>query len=574
MPNQKLDNLLNLSLDTTPEEREKSLTLDIGYEGNDIWELIVRYTGNLSQMLSGYEDITVVELFAGFAILTIPQRYIQSLSALPEITFIEQPKRLFFSINQAKSVSCINPVTRPPWSLTGNGILIGIVDSGITVNHPDFLNEDGTTRILSLWDQTTDGTPPIGYSIGTEWSKEQIDLALQNNEQIATDPSGHGTAVSGIAAGNGRASQSRYTGVAPKASLVIVKLGTPLLNSFPRTTQLMQGVNYCIQKSLDFQMPLVLNLSFGNNYGSHDGTSLLETYLDQVANIGRTTICIGSGNEASAGLHTSGTLVSGGSEEIVMLSVGPYEPNLNLQLWKSYLDEFDIVLRSPAGTIVGPFQQILGTQRFRLGQTNILLYYGEPTPYSQAQEIYLEFLPVNDYIDSGIWYIYLLPKRIATTGITYDMWLPGGGILNTNTRFLQPTPDTTLTTPSTASVPITVGAYNSLLNTYADFSGRGYTRTNQIKPDIVAPGVNLTAPAPPDGYGNFTGTSFAAPIVSGSAALMMEWGIIQGNDPFLYGEKLKSYLLRGARPLAGETAYPSPRLGYGKLCLEASFPVA
>lgn len=574
MANQKLDNLLNLSLDITPEEREKSLALDIGYEGNDIWEIIVRYTGNLAEMLSGYEDITVVELFAGYAILTLPQRYIQSLSSLPEITFIEQPKRLFFSINQARSASCINPVTRPPWNLSGKGILIGVVDSGITVTHPDFLNEDGTTRILSLWDQTASGTPPTGYASGNEWSNEQINLALQNNERITTDPSGHGTAVAGIAAGNGRASDSRYTGVAPNAALVVVKLGTPLLNSFPRTTQLMQGVNYCIQKALEFQMPLVLNLSFGNNYGSHDGTALLETYLNQVASIGKTTICIGSGNEASAGLHTSGTLVTGGSEEIVMLSVGSYEPNLNLQLWKSYLDQFDIVLRSPSGTIVGPFQQILGTQRFRLGQTNILLYYGEPTPYSQAQEIYLEFLPVNDYIDSGVWYLYLLPKNIATTGITYHMWLPGGGILNTNTRFLQPTPDITLTTPSTAAVPITVGAYNSLLNTYADFSGRGYTRTNQIKPDLVAPGVNITAPAAPDGYGSFTGTSFATPIVSGSAALMMEWGIIQGNDPFLYGEKLKTYLLRGARPLAGETVYPSPRLGYGKLCLEDSFPVA
>lgn len=571
MANQKLDNLLNLSLDLTPEERQKSDVLNIGYEGDNIWELIVRYTGNLSELLSDYEDITVVNLFSGFAILTIPQRYIESLSALPQITFIEQPKRLFFNINQARSASCINPLFYSPWNLSGKEILIGIVDSGITLTHPDFLNEDGTTRVLFLWDQTADGTPPAGYATGAEWSKEEIDSALQNRETITTDLSGHGTAVAGIAAGNGRASQNRYRGIAFDASLVIVKLGTPLLNSFPRTTQLMQGVNYCIQKSLDLQMPLVLNLSFGNNYGSHDGTALLESYLNQVANIGKTTICIGSGNEASAALHASGILTNG-KEENIMLSVGPYEPNLNIQIWKSYVDQFDISLRSPSGTIVGPFQQILGTQRFRIGQTSLFLYYGEPNPYSQAQEIYLEFLPINDYIDSGIWYINLIPRNIVTTTTNYHLWLPGGGVLNGSTRFLQPTPDTTLTTPSTASVPITVGAYNSLLGTYADFSGRGYTRTNQIKPDLVAPGVNITAPVAPDGYGSFSGTSFATPIVSGSAALMMEWGIINGNDPFLYGEKLKAYLLRGALPLAGETVYPSPRLGYGKLCLENSFP--
>ena len=150
MTNQKLDNLLNLSLDLTPEERQKSDVLNIGYEGDNIWELIVRYTGDLSELLSDYEDITVVNLFSGFAILTIPQKYIESLSALPQITFIEQPKRLFFNINQARSASCINPLFYSPWNLSGKGILIGIVDSGITLTHPDFLNEDGTTRVLFL----------------------------------------------------------------------------------------------------------------------------------------------------------------------------------------------------------------------------------------------------------------------------------------------------------------------------------------------------------------------------------------------------------------------------------------
>lgn len=571
MADQKLENILNLALDSTESEREQSIALNTGYQGNDRWELIIGYTGNLTELLQNYPDITVTELLGGYAILTVPRMYIESLSSLPQISFIEQPKRLFFAINQAKSASCINLLYQQPWNLTGKGILIGIVDSGITLSHPDFLTPQGNTRVLFLWDQTVAGSPPSGYSIGTEWNETQINESLQRNQMLSQDMSGHGTAVTGIAAGNGRASDGRFRGVAYEASLIIVKLGTPMPNSFPRTTELMQGVNYCIQKAVELQMPLVLNLSFGNNYGSHDGTALLETYLNQVSSVGKTTICIGSGNEGASAIHTSGTL-SEYSEHIVELSVGSYEPTLNLQVWKIYADDFDIAIETPSGVTAGPFQQLLGTQRFRIGQTNLLLYYGKPAPYSQAQEIFIEFLPAADYVDSGIWKIHLLSKRLVTG--RYDMWLPGGGILNTNTRFLLPSPETTLTIPSTAASPITVGAYNSLLDSYADFSGRGFTRqTNQIKPDLVAPGVSLTAPASPDGYLSFTGTSFATPVVSGSAALMMEWGIIQGNDPFLYGEKLKAYLIKGAKRLPGYQTFPNPQVGWGALCVRDSFPL-
>ena len=156
----------------------------------------------------------------------------------------------------------------------------------------------------------------------------------------------------------------------------------------------------------------------------------------------------------------------------------------------------------------------------------------------------------------------------------FDMWLPGGGQLNENTGFLFSNPDTTLTIPSASSSVITVGAYDSATLSYADFSGRGYTRlTNQVKPDIVAPGVNILAPTPSLSYDMFTGTSFATPIVSGSVALLMQWGIVQGNDPYLYGEKAKAYLQKGATPLSVEATYPNPRLGFGALCLRDSFPV-
>ena len=197
-----------------------------------------------------------------------------------------------------------------------------------------------------------------------------------------------------------------------------------------------------------------------------------------------------------------------------------------------------------------PFQEILGPQRFNLGTTQILIYYGKPSPFSLSQEIFIDFIPQNTYVDSGVWKVNLIPGRIVDG--RYNLWMPGGAALNEGTRFLFPVPEITLTIPSTAGRVISVGAYNSRYQAYADFSGRGFTRvTNMVKPDIAAPGVDITTASPNGGYTSRTGTSFATPFVTGSAALLMEWGIVRGNDPFLYGEKVKAYFRRGARHLLG-----------------------
>ena len=384
------------------------------------------------------------------------------------------------------------------------------------------------------------------------------------------DISGHGTHVTGIAAGNGIASQGRYRGVAYESPLLIVKLGTPGEQSFPRTTELMQAVDYCIRKAQEYGMPVVLNLSFGNNYGSHSGNSLLESYLDDMADYWRTSIITGSGNEGASAVHAAGTLRENVTEE-VEVAVSGYEISLNLQIWKNYADEIAVSLIHPDGSKAGPIQQILGPQRFRLGNTDVLLYYGEPSPYSPYQEIYFELLPTDDFIDSGIWTIQLLPQKIAVGN--YDMWLPAGGVLNEGTGFVLPSVETTLTIPSTAARVITVGAYDGYFDRAAAFSGRGYTReTNQVKPDLVAPGVDITSCAPGGGYVVRSGTSMATPFVSGGAALLMQWGIVNKNDLYLYGEKMKAYLIKGARRLPAMQYYPNPVFGWGALCVAQSLP--
>lgn len=579
MTDQKLENMLNLALDATEAEREKSLQLNVGYDPLEKqWEVIVKYSGDLREVLGA--EIPIVELLNGFAILTVPQSLIERLTDYPQIEFIEKPKRLFFAVNQGKSASCMtsvqsqfSPLGIP---LTGKGILVACVDSGIDYSHPDFRNQDGTTRILRLWDQSISGNPPKGYVIGTEYTSEQINTALAaetkaERERIvpSRDLSGHGTGVMGIAAGNGRASDGVYRGVAYESDLIVVKLGVSREEGFPRTTELLQGIDYVLRHAVALGKPVALNLSFGNNYGSHSGESLLESYLDGAANLGRSVICVGTGNEGNGALHTSGRLSKRENQEVA-LNVDAYEPTLNVQLWKQYVDEIEVALIHPNGQIVGPFQEILGPQRFTVGSTEILLYYGKPAPFSLSQELYLEFIPRNQYVDNGTWKIRLIPGKIVDG--SYDLWLPGGGVLNLGTRFLFPTPETTLTIPSTARKVISVGAYDSRYLSYADFSGRGYTRvTRETKPDLAAPGVNIQTTTPGGGYTGRTGTSFATPFVTGAAALLMEWGIIRGEDLFLYGEKVKAYLRRGARRMPG-MEYPNEKLGYGMLCVADSIP--
>lgn len=570
MADQKLETSLELALSTNEAEREQSQTLDVGYDPyTKRWELIIKYSGDL--ILPDY--VTLIPLYGGYGIITIPEIYIDSLSALPQIEYIEKPKNLVFSLYEARAASCITPVQNPPRSLSGRGVLIGIVDSGIDIFHPDFRNEDGTTRIRELWDQSIPDETNSGYNRGRIFTSEEINRAIAENDRSfpSRDLSGHGTHVAGIAAGNGRASNGRQKGVAPESELLIVKLGNAFPDGFPRTTELMLGMDYCVKKAIEWQMPLALNISFGNSYGSHDGTSLLETYIDNLSNIGRTTIAIGSGNEGNKGRHTSGRLSDSGTSQIELIISGS-ETSLNLQIWKNYVDSFQIRLVAPSGADVILTGFSSGAYENVLDSTRLLWYFGSPSPYSVSQEIYLEMIPTagNSYIQSGVWKIQLTPESIVDG--TYQMWLPSGNSINPATSFLVPTVSTTLTIPSTASNPITVAAYNSDTDGFASFSGQGYTGLSLPKPDIAAPGVDILSTAPGGGYTNNTGTSMATPFVTGSAALLMEYGIIQNRDPYLYGQKVKAYLQKGARHLPAEKNYPSPVIGWGVLCLRDSFP--
>ncbi len=566
---QKLENLLNLSLEASPAERQQSQILNVGVnESDNTWELIIRYHGD-ADVIRALPGTRVETLLGGYAIVWVPEEQISALAALDEVEYVEKPKQLLYQVENGRAVSCIDILQRGESSdLTGQGVLVAVLDSGIDYTLPEFRKADGSSRVRYLWDQTLD----------REFTKEEIDAALESSATYeivpSRDLSGHGTAVAAVAAGD----SATYRGVATESELLIVKLGTAGARSFPRTTQLMRGLDYVLRKALEIGRPVAVNISIGNNYGSHDGSSLLETFIDTAAGFSPNVIVIGSGNEGAGAGHFSGRLTQpvpgmDGPErarQIIQLSVGVYETGLTVQLWKSYVDEFDVELVSPTGQVVGPFSEGQGPGRYRIGGAQVLVYYGEPKPFSRSQEILLDFLPEDTYLDSGVWEFRLTPRQIVEG--SYDLWLPGAAVLNRGTQFLRQSPRVTLTIPSTAAKAITVGAYDGRRGAYADFSGRGFLRNlDRVKPDLAAPGVDIRVPLVGGGYGQQSGTSFATPFVTGAAALLMEWGLVRGNDPYLYGEKVKAYLIRGARSVGGGE-YPNERVGYGALCVAESLP--
>ena len=642
MVSEKLEDILNLSLESGEGQRQRSDVLDVGFDRESgMWELIVKYSGDLERLRQ--EGVGVERLLAGYAIVTLPQEKIPLLVQAPEVEYVEMPKRLLEEVYEAKRVSCILPLTGSGacaadvscgtpdagcapregscadgvreeacgaenadgtaqetsgggqdmrGDLSGSGVLIAVLDSGIDYYLEDFRDGDGGSRIAWLWDQTlTDGrfAPPEGFSIGAEFSKPQIDAALAAGSRQdafsgipSVDRSGHGTSVAAVAAGGSR--DPLLQGVAVGAQLLVVKLAD-LRNGFPRTTELMRAVTWSLRKARQMGRPLVINISFGNTCGPHDGSALLSRFLDSAAEEGRTVICAGSGNEGASSGHAAGRLVENGSGTVELV-VADYERTLSLQVWKNYADSFAITLVTPSGDEIpvrlprengmGPFPDG-GRQDVIAGDTEVLIYVGQPSPYSVRQEIFFDLLPVNSYIEAGVWSVRLEALRIVSGG--YQMYLPGQEVRAPETRFVRPVPELTLTVPSTAAKVLTVGAYQPFYESYADFSGRGApvpaadaALFEDVKPDLAAPGVDILTVTSGGGVVRVSGTSFAAPIVTGASALLMEWGIVRGNDPYLYGEKMKAYLRRGARPLRGEDALPNNRVGYGALCAAGSLP--
>ncbi len=512
-------------------------------------DIIIKYHGDLP----GWE---VEDLGFGFGIVQTDLETAAALAALPQVEDVELPRELSPTVLTGESSLCLRALRSPLGpGLFGKGTAVGIVDTGVQYTHPAFRHADGSTRILSFWDRTV--SPG-----GREYSAEEINRALFSEDPFAvlppTDRSGHGTAVAGIAAGG----EEGHFGVAPEASLIVVRVGNAS-GEYALSTELMRGMKFAVEKARSFGLPLSLNLSYGMNEGSHQGDSLFEEYINALSSVWKTVFCVPTGNEGGAGHHFKGTIRTGETMDVSFFTAEGIS-RCYLSLWKNFSDRFSCSLLLPGGQDTGTLREDLPPIQGTFGGVRLTGTFSGPTRYRVSQEVFYGWEGIGEsrLIPPGLWTLRLRAGDIVDG--TFHIYLPTVEQVTTGTFFTEPDPYDTMTIPSTARRVIKTGALNSRLFAAADFTGTGST-DGVLLPDVAAPGVSVEAPSLRGGYDAFTGTSFASPYTAGAASLLMEWGIVRGNDPFLYGERLKAFLQRSAARRNG-FSYPNEIVGYGDLC--------
>lgn len=510
---------------------------------------------NVVDNLGGaYEDLGY-----GFGIVNISVDKLVDFIKSDIVQYIELPKSLYTSDEQSNIASCVDEAQKT-LNLTGKGVLVGFIDSGIDYTHNAFRNIDGTTRIEYIYDLSQ------GNAI---YNKEKINEALKSQDPFSivphNDQTEHGTHVAGIACAGGKIPKNLY-GVAPESSIAMVKTVRGL---YSLSTNILRGLKFLVDKSKELKMPLVVNISLSTNDGAHNGTSLLEQYIFTVCNLERITVVIAAGNEGEAAHHVGGVLTE---EQTIALNIAEDEQSVTLNLFKPVLPYITMEIINSIGKSSGEINIEEGVIQKDISGDKIVFFIKGPSPFDLIGEVLISIVAKNQFLIGGQWKVIIRVKNNYFG--RYDVWLPISEGLNTRTKFTQPTVYNTLGIPATVRNVISVGSYNYINNTISSFTGRGQEfNYSNLKPDLVAPGESIQAPIPGGGYDKKSGTSMATPHVTGISALLMQWGIVNNNDNYLYGERLKYFLIKGAKRGGFDIIYPNPIWGYGKVCAYNSFKI-
>lgn len=477
----------------------------------------------------------------------------------------------------------------------GAGVIVGFVDTGINYTDSLFRNVDGSTRIIGIWDQTNNSDnsnnienetvkPFSAFSAlyGTQYTAEEINLALNSDNPASIvpirDENGHGTFLASIAAGN-RDERAGFSGAAPQASIAMVKLkpAKQYLRDFYliqdgaeayQENDIMMGVSYLYFLARKYSMPLVVCIPLGTNIGSHMGMSRLGQYLNQVSLSNGSAVITAAGNETGARHHFRAVMDASTDEVTAELRVGEREAGFSMELWAENMGVYTVGFISPTGEVAREISVPLrgeNTVSFLLEQTQITVYTQIADVSAGSQFIFMRF----ENPMSGIWRILI--RNSLDIRETFHLWLPVRGFITDETYFLRPDPDTIITDPGNARYPITVTAYDHTKNSIYIHASRGYSLSGRIKPDLAAPGVNiLGASVSGRRLTRMSGTSVSAAHLAGAAAILLNWGVLNANYPYLNTPVLKSIFVRGAQRNPALT-YPNREFGYGTLSLYEAF---
>ena len=531
-----------------------------------------------------YKDLCIQDIGYKFSAIYYPLSEINPIS-VGEDTYIAIPK--LFGLMDTSAVEATGALRLQRvrgTSLTGNGVIVGFIDTGIDYTNDIFKNVTGRTRILSIWDQSDQsGTHPQGIEFGSEYTREDIDRALQSENPYSIVPTkdtqGHGTFMAGVACGSEDV-ENNFIGAANESQIAVVKLkkAKKYLRDFYlieenvqdvyQENDIMQAVTYLRNLSRRESKPLVLVLGLGTGSGQRSGGSALSQQLNDLGEMIGCCVVTCAGNEGNARLHYKGSVLNKEYED-VELRVGEGTNGFTMELWGNSPDIISVAFISPSGEMISRIPARVGqsdTVEFLLEKSKIDISYSLVEAGGGDELIFMRFIDPTP----GVWIIRVYGNNILEGD--YNIWLPIKQFIDKETYFLKPNPDITLTVPSTTQATITVAAYDNMTNALFTDSSRGFTRTNEIKPDITAPGVNVYGPGINNNYVRKSGTSVAAALVAGNCAQLMQWGIVEKNETQMKTNYIKNFLIRGAIR-DRNIVYPSKEWGYGKVNVYEAFSI-
>ncbi|EJT6502541.1 S8 family peptidase [Clostridium perfringens] len=563
------------------------------YNDEDYISFVVAYDGNIKKEIDDINDASIFFIDDNFAILSIKlQNYMETIRSIKSIIYIELNG--IYTLGESPVEDSKAPIfhRNPSLNLRGSGVVVAIVDTGIDYLNNEFMREDETTRILRIWDQTIDsGKTPDGFISGSEYTEEDINKAIQAQKQgqnpydivPSKDDYGHGTKMAGIVGARGI--NREIVGVAPDCEFIIIKLQEASKEYVDfyyakgdkakyRNTDIIMALKYLYELSFTLNKPMIIYLPLGSNLGDHAGASILERYVDTKIS-GRNSLFVvtSTGNQGNTDTHTSGEIKSNGDSQIIELNCGKEQKGLVLQIYAQRPSKIKLGILSPSGerfenTNPRKTKHILINDapiwKFIYEGTTVQVTYDSPDEFTGDDKFVIKM----EGITEGVWRFILTSNNIVDG--KYYAWILQRELLAEDTRFLNPSPYTTLTIPGTAKTIINTSYYNQNNGAIVSESGRGYTMKDYIQPIITAGGINAITTKPGGGTITMSGASVAGAILAGCCALIIQWAVVDGNDPQMYATKLQAYIIRGARKREGDT-YPNRQWGYGILDMQEIF---